>query len=310
MNKETVTLSIVCPCFNEQDMVDLFLQQMAAVLDGLNRSFEIIMVNDGSSDNTMQKLQQAKAQYPQIRIINLSRNFGKEAALSAGLDFAEGEVIVPIDADLQDPPELINEFIKKWQEGFDVVLAKRIDRSTDSLAKRLTASLFYKLHSKISHTDIPDNVGDYRLITRKVLRAIQQLPENQRFMKGIFAWVGFKTAIVEYKRDNRKAGKTSFHGWSLWNFALEGITSFSTFPLRIWLYIGSSIALLSFIYGSFIVFRTLIVGVDLPGYASLLTTILFLGGIQLIGIGVLGEYLGRTYEESKRRPLYIVENEY
>ena len=310
MYKETVAISIVCPCFNEQDMIDLFMQHIIAVLNEVNKPFEIVFVNDGSTDNTMDKLLLAKQKYPEIRIVNLARNFGKEAALTAGLDFAHGEVIIPIDADLQDPPELIKEFINKWQEGFDVVLAKRVDRSTDSLTKRFTAKLFYKFHSKISHTKIPENVGDYRLITRKVLKAIQQLPENQRFMKGIFAWVGFKTSVVEYKRASRRAGKTSFQGWSLWNFAIEGITSFSTFPLKIWLYIGSFIAFLSFFYGSYIVVRTVIVGVDLPGYASLLTTVLFLGGIQLIGIGVLGEYLGRTYIESKRRPRYIVEDEY
>jgi glycosyltransferase involved in cell wall biosynthesis len=310
MPKDPVTISIVCPCFNEQAAVKLFLHRMNAVLTELNRPFEMIMVNDGSTDDTLDLLLQAKTTYAQIRVINLSRNFGKEAALSAGLDFAQGEVIIPIDADLQDPPELIKAFISKWQQGYDVVLAKRANRSSDSFLKRLTAFLFYKLHSKISHTQIPDNVGDFRLITRKVLQAIQQLPENQRFMKGIFAWVGFKTTVVEYKRAARTAGKTSFHGWSLWNFALEGITSFSTFPLRVWLYVGSFIALLSFSYGSFIVLRTLIQGVDLPGYASMLTTILFLGGIQLIGIGVLGEYLGRTYKEAKRRPRYIVDDEY
>lgn len=310
MQKKFVTISIVCPCFNEQDMVDIFMQKINAVLNEINKSFEIIIINDGSTDNTMDKLLQAKKIYSQIRIINLSRNFGKEAALSAGLDFSQGEVIIPIDADLQDPPELIKEFIIKWQEGFDVVLAKRTDRGTDSFAKRFTAMLFYKLHNKISHTEIPDNVGDYRLMTKKVLKAIQKLPENQRFMKGIFAWVGFKTTVVTYKRDKRKAGKSSFNGWNLWNFAIEGITSFSTFPLRVWLYVGSFIAFLSFTYGGYIVIWTFINGVDLPGYASLLTAILFLGGVQLIGIGILGEYLGRTYEESKHRPLYIVEDEY
>ncbi len=310
MNQENVTISIVCPCFNEQDMIDLFMQKIVSVLSDINKSYEIIFVNDGSTDQTMDKLLLAKQKYPEIRIINLARNFGKESSLSAGLDFAQGEVIIPIDADLQDPPELIKEFIVKWQEGYDVVLAKRTDRGTDTFFKRFSATLFYKLQNLIAHIDIPENVGDYRLITRRVLKAIQQLPENQRFMKGIFAWVGFKTTVIEYKRESRQAGKTSFHGWSLWNFALEGITSFSTFPLRVWLYIGSFIAFLSFAYGGFIALRTLIVGVDLPGYASLLTVVLFLGGIQLIGIGVLGEYLGRTYKETKNRPLYIVEDEY
>ena len=305
-----IKISIVCPFFNEEDMVDLFMEEVTAVVKPLNMPFEIVCVNDGSTDNTLQKLLQAKKNFTNIRIINLSRNFGKEAALTAGLDFTKGEVIIPIDADLQDPPELIKSFISKWQDGFDVVLAKRTDRSSDTVVKKLTAQLFYKFHNIISHTELPENIGDYRLMTRKVLNAIQKLPENQRFMKGIFAWVGFKTTIVEYKRNSRRAGKTSFNGWRLWNFALDGITSFSTVPLRIWLYIGFLISFLAFSYGSFIVLRTLIIGVDLPGYASLLTSILFLGGIQLIGIGVLGEYIGRMYIETKRRPPYIVEKEY
>ena len=305
-----IKISIVCPFFNEEDMVDLFMEEVTAVVKPLNMPFEIVCVNDGSTDNTLQKLLQAKKNFTNIRIINLSRNFGKEAALTAGLDFTKGEVIIPIDADLQDPPELIKLFISKWQDGFDVVLAKRTDRSSDTVVKKLTAQLFYKFHNIISHTELLENVGDCRLMTRKVLNAIQKLPENQRFMKGIFAWVGFKTTIVEYKRNSRRAGKTSFNGWRLWNFALEGITSFSTVPLRIWLYIGFLISFLAFSYGSFIVLRTLIIGVDLPGYASLLTSILFLGGIQLIGIGVLGEYIGRMYIETKRRPPYIVEKEY
>ena len=311
MHKDSTTvISIVCPFFNEEAMVDFFMEEVSTVVNEIKKTYEIICINDGSTDNTMKKLLQAKKKYPNICIINLSRNFGKEAALTAGLDYAQGEVIIPIDADLQDPPELIKKFILQWEKGFDVVLAKRVDRSSDNFIKRTTAQLFYKIHDKIADTKIPDNVGDYRLITKKVLNAIQQVPENQRFMKGIFAWVGFKTTVVEYNREARKAGKTSFHGWSLWNFALEGITSFSTVPLRVWLYIGCIISLLSFLYGSFIVLRTLILGVDLPGYASLLTTILFLGGVQLIGIGVLGEYIGRIYMEAKRRPSYIVEGKY
>lgn len=305
-----IKISIVCPFFNEEDMVDLFMEEVTAVVKPLNMPFEIVCVNDGSTDNTLQKLLQAKKNFTNIRIINLSRNFGKEAALTAGLDFTKGEVIIPIDADLQDPPELIKSFISKWQDGFDVVLAKRTDRSSDTVVKKLTAQLFYKFHNIISHTELHENIGDYRLMTRKVLNAVQKLPENQRFMKGIFAWVGFKTTIVEYKRNSRRAGKTSFNGWRLWNLALDAITSFSTVPLRIWLYIGFLISFLAFSYGSFIVLRTLIIGVDLPGYASLLTSILFLGGIQLIGIGVLGEYIGRMYIETKRRPPYVVEKEY
>ncbi len=310
MHKQQIAISIVCPFFNEENMVDLFMKEITAVVNELDKTFEVVCVNDGSTDNTLAKLLQAKKDYPNMKIINFSRNFGKEAALTAGLDYAKGEMIIPIDADLQDPPELIKDFISYREKGYDVVVAKRVDRSNDSIAKKITAQLFYKFHNKISQTKIPDNVGDYRLITRKVLNATQQLRENQRFMKGIFAWVGFKTATVEYKRDNRKAGKTSFNGWKLWNFALDGITSFSNIPLRIWLYIGTLISFLTFLYGSFIIVRTLILGIDVPGYASLLTVILFLGGIQLVGIGALGEYIGRIYMESKRRPLYIVEDEY
>lgn len=310
MNNQKITISIVAPFYCEEDMCDLFLKETTAVLNELNKPFEIICVNDGSTDNTLANLLQAKKNYPNIKIINLSRNFGKEAALTAGLDYTKGEVIIPIDADLQDPPDLIKEFIAHWEEGYDVVLAKRIDRSSDSIAKRITANLFYKVHNKISHTKIPQNVGDYRLITRKVLNAIRELPENQRFMKGIFAWVGFRTATLEYKREKRKAGKTSFNVWKLWNFAIEGITSFSTVPLQIWLYVGILVSLLSLIYGSYMILRTLFFGIDVPGYASLLTSILFLGGIQLIGLGILGEYIGRIYMESKHRPTYIVEGEY
>ncbi|WP_299979380.1 glycosyltransferase family 2 protein [Desulfobacula sp.] len=307
MNKQQISISIVCPFYNEEDMVNAFMKEIFVVLESISRPFEIVCVNDGSSDNTLEKLLKEQETRENIKIINLSRNFGKEAALTAGLDFARGEAIIPIDADLQDPPALIKEFIAYWDKGYDVVLAKRTDRSTDSFGKRMTAQLFYKVHNKISSTQIPENAGDFRLVTRKVISAIQELPENQRFMKGIFAWVGFKTAVVEYKRNKRKLGKTSFNGWKLWNFALEGFTSFSTVPLRVWLYLGLFISLSAFCYGSFIIIRTLIFGIDVPGYASLLTTILFLGGVQMIGIGVIGEYIGRMYMESKRRPPYIID---
>ena len=252
----------------------------------------------------------AKQNFKNIRIINFSRNFGKEAALTAGLDKARGEAAIPIDVDLQDPPELIKELVARWREGYDVVLAKRADRTSDSFAKRVSADLFYKLNGKISNVDIPNNVGDFRLMSKRVVEALKQLPENQRFMKGLFAWVGFKTVAIEYVREKREAGQSSFNGWKLWNFALDGITSFSTLPLRIWLYIGALVSFLSFLYGSFIILKTLIFGVDLPGYASLAVIMLFLGGIQLIGIGILGEYIGRIYSESKRRPSYIIEGEY
>ena len=304
------TISIVCPCYNEEEVIDIFLETITPILNRSSLSYEIIFINDGSKDNTLNIIKIAKSKYNQIRIINFARNFGKESALTAGLDFSLGEVIIPIDVDLQDPPELILEFLEKWKEGYDVVLAKRVNRDSDSFFKRKSAELFYRLHNKISHISIPNNVGDYRLMTRRVVDAIKLLPENQRFMKGIFAWVGYKTTTVEYTREVRVAGETSFNGWKLWNFALDGITSFSTVPLRIWLYIGMSISFLSFIFGATIIVKTLIYGIDLPGYASMLTIILFLGGIQLMGIGILGEYLGRIYNEAKNRPIYIIEGEY
>ncbi|MDD2266023.1 glycosyltransferase family 2 protein [Sulfuricurvum sp.] len=303
-------MSLICPCYNEQEVIGYFLSSVTPILESFEKPYEIIFINDGSRDNTFKVLLDAKANYPHIRIINLSRNFGKEAAMTAGLDVCQGEVVIPIDVDLQDPPELIKDFIQEYENGSDVVVARRVDRTSDSLAKKLSASYFYKLHNKISHVSIPDNVGDYRLMSRKVVTELRQLPENQRFMKGLFAWVGFKTAVVEYTRPPRKAGTTSFNGWKLWNFALDGITSFSTVPLRIWLYMGVIIAFLAFIYGSVIIVKTLIYGIDSPGYASLITIILFIGGIQLMGIGILGEYIGRIYMESKRRPAYIIENEY
>ena len=310
MQTDKPFLSIVAPCYNEEDVIDIFLEKIFAVLQQLGRSYEIVFVNDGSKDNTLEILKQKAKEYASVRVITLSRNFGKEAALSAGLDMAHGEVVVPIDVDLQDPPELILEFVKKYEEGYDVVVGKRIDRTTDSTAKRVSAETFYKLHNKISDIEIPHNVGDYRLMSRRVVEELKKLPETQRFMKGIFAWLGFKTAVVEYKRESRAAGETSFNGWKLWNFALDGITSFSTAPLRVWLYVGIVLAAISFLYGSWIILKTLIFGVDAPGYASMITVILFLGGIQLMGIGILGEYIGRIYLESKNRPVYIIEDEY
>ena len=303
-------ISIIAPCYNEEETIEPFLRRIEENLSQINEPYEIVFINDGSRDNTLNVLINAKQNFKNIRIINFSRNFGKEAALTAGLDKARGEAVIPIDVDLQDPPELIKELVARWREGYDVVLAKRADRTSDSFAKRVSADLFYKLNGKISNVDIPNNVGDFRLMSKRVVEALKQLPENQRFMKGLFAWVGFKTFVIEYVREKREAGQSSFNGWKLWNFALDGITSFSTLPLRIWLYIGALVSFLSFLYGSFIILKTLIFGVDLPGYASLAVIMLFLGGIQLIGIGILGEYIGRIYSESKRRPSYIIEGEY
>lgn len=303
-------LSIVCPFFNEQEAIDPFFARLTPILKDTGESFEIICVNDGSQDETLSGLLAAQQRYPGVRIVDLSRNYGKEAALTAGIDTAVGDAVIPIDADLQDPPEVIPLLMAKWREGYDVVLAKRVDRASDSWLKRTTATMFYRLHNRIADVPIPENVGDFRLMDRIAVNAVRQLPERRRFMKGIFAWVGFRTAVVEYVREPRSAGYSKFNGWRLWNFALEGITAFSTAPLRIWSYFGLVVAGFAFLYGAFIILRTLLLGVDLPGYASLLTVVLFLGGIQLIGLGVIGEYLGRVYNESKQRPIYLVRKIY
>ena len=313
-----IELSIIVPCYNESEVVENFFSAMVGnngILNNLGLNCELVFINDGSKDNTLELLKAQKEIYSNksnldIKIVNLSRNFGKEAAMSAGFSVASGEAIVPMDADLQDPPEFIAKFVELWRQGYDVVLAKRNDRQEDSFAKRFSSSLFYKLNNKISDVKLPDNVGDFRLFTRKVLNAINSLPENQRFMKGIFAWVGFRSITIEYEEQERIAGSSKFNGWKLWNFALQGITGFGTLPLRIWTYIGFIVSFFAFIYASFLILRTLIMGIDLPGYASLVVIILFLGGLQLIGIGILGEYVGRIYMESKRRPPFIIDEIY
>ena len=307
----SLTLSLVVPVFNEVETVSLFLERVTQVFEKIpSINLDIVFVNDGSSDNTLKRLLELQQGNTTIRIVDLSRNFGKEAALTAGLKAAAGQVVVPIDVDLQDPPELILNMLEKWREGFDVVLGKRSSRDSDSWAKKQSANWFYRIHNKISTPEIPENVGDFRLMDRVVVDALNELPESCRFMKGLFAWVGFRTATVEYARPERIAGTTKFNGWRLWNFALEGLTSFSTDPLRIWTYLGGVIALSSFVFAIFIVLRSLIQGIDLPGYASVIVSVTFLGGLQLIGIGVIGEYLGRAYIESKRRPIYLVRSIY
>ena len=307
----TKLLSLVVPFYNEEEVIGTFFDTTVPILESLDGlTFEIVCVNDGSRDSTLGLLLGRARLDDRIRVVDLTRNFGKEAALSAGLDEARGDVVVPFDADLQDPPAVIRLLVDKWREGYDVVLARRSSRDSDSFMKRKTASLFYRMHNAVCDTPIPDNVGDFRLITREVTDALKRLPETRRFMKGLFAWVGYRTAVVEYVREPRAAGKTKFSGWKLWNFALEGFTSFSTLPLRVWTYVGSLVALTSFVYAGFIVARTLIEGIAVPGYASILTIMLMLGGLQLIGIGVLGEYIGRIYAESKKRPVYLVRSRY
>lgn len=305
-------VSIVCPFYNEGSGVTAFYEAMAAEMACLSRyDFEVVCVDDGSKDDTLARLIALSETDARFRVLELSRNFGKEAALTAGLDATHGDVVIPIDADLQDPPSLIGRLLDAWQQSnADVVLAKRSDRASDSAAKRFSAAAFYDMHNWLSQIKIPANVGDCRLMTRPVVEALKRLPEKQRFMKGLFAWVGFKSVTIEYTREKRFAGASKFSGWKLWNFALEGITSFSSVPLRIWMYVGMVGAVVTLAYGMFILLRTLIQGVDVPGYASLLVSILFFGSLQLIGLGVLGEYVGRIYMESKHRPTYLVRKTY
>lgn len=304
-------ISIVIPCFNEALALDSLLarldQALATVPDA---SFEIVCVNDGSHDGTLQRLIVLQQQRTNLVVVDLSRNFGKESALSAGIAVATGEAVVPMDADLQDPPELLAQLVDLWRQGFEVVVARRADRSSDSWLKRVTAGAFYRAHNAMSDVQIPNNVGDFRLMDRAVVDVLNALPESRRFMKGLFAWVGFRTVAVDYVRESRVAGTSSFNGWRLWNLAVEGITGFSITPLRIWSYLGLMVASASFAWGMWILVRTLIFGHDVPGYASLIVAVTFLGGLQLIGIGIVGEYVGRTYIESKRRPAFVVRRVY
>lgn len=299
-------LSIVIPCKNESASLATLFGRLLPVLDSLSISYEVICVNDGSTDSTLDDLLRWSRQNPAIVVIDLSRSFGKEAALTAGIDHTSGMAVIPIDADLQDPPEIIPEMVAAWRAGAEIVLARRTNRDTDSTLKRLTAKWFYRMHNAISHTQLPENVGDFRLINRQALDAILQLRERHRFMKGLFAWVGFKQVEVGYVREPRKHGKSQFSGWRLWNFALEGFTSFSTVPLRLWTYLGLFVSSGAFLYGSWTIVRTLVFGVAVPGYASLITLVLFFGGLNLLGLGVIGEYLGRVFTETKQRPLYVM----
>lgn len=304
------TLSIVAPCFNEQEVLDLFFERIDTELAKLGVDYEIVCVNDGSRDHTLAVLLKHHQRDPRIKVINLARNFGKETALSAGLDAATGDMIVPIDCDLQDPPELIGQFVEAWEAGADVAYGVRADRSSDSFAKRLTAQGFYKAFNKMSDVDLPYNAGDYRLMDRRVVEVIRQLPERNRFMKGLFAWVGFNQVGVPYVRPERAAGTTSFRYWKLWNFALDGITSFSSAPIRVWSYIGAGVGALALLWAVWIVLRTLLLGNNVPGYPSLMVAILMSFGVQMLAIGSLGEYVARIYQEVKGRPLYVIMDRY
>ncbi|MDU3817724.1 glycosyltransferase family 2 protein [Mixta calida] len=297
-------ISLVVPVFNEEDAIPIFYQAVRKELP--DYEVEIVFINDGSKDGTESIINALAVSDPLVKPLSFTRNFGKEPALFAGLEHATGDAVIPIDVDLQDPVEVIPQLIAKWQEGADVVLAKRTDRSTDGHMKRKTAEWFYRLHNKISSPKIEENVGDFRLMSRETVEHIKLLPERNLFMKGILSWVGGRVEVVEYTRAERVAGTTKFNGWKLWNLALEGITSFSTFPLRMWTYIGLAVAALSFLYGAWMIVDKVIWGNPVRGYPSIMVSILFLGGVQLIGIGVLGEYIGRIYMETKGRPRYLI----
>jgi glycosyltransferase involved in cell wall biosynthesis len=303
---DPVELSIVVPMLNESAVLDRFFARLIPVLETVTQHWEILCVDDGSTDDTFQRLEAVRAAEPRVHLIGLSRNFGKENALSAGLDFAAGQAAIPMDADLQDPPELIPQMVAKWREGFDVVLARRVSREGEGLAKRTTAHLFYRLIGRMGNVEIPENVGDFRLMDRRVVEALAALPERSRFMKGVFAWLGFRQVTIDYAREPRAAGSVKQNWPRLFALAVDGIVSFSATPLKIWSYVGFVVAALAGGYGLFIVLRTLILGVDVPGYASLLTAVLFMNGLVLIGLGVLGEYLARIFIEVKRRPVYII----
>lgn len=305
----SLILSLGVPMRDEGDAVRGFFERVVPVLEQLGEPFEIVCVDDGSTDSTLLELESARAKDGRIRVVKLTRNFGKEAALAAALDHCRGRAIIPIDADLQDPPEVIGEMFAAWQAGHPVVIARRRRREGDGWLKRLGARAFYRLFNTVSNTAIPIDAGDFRLIDRRVLEAMQLLQERNRFTKGLFAWVGFESKEIWFDREAREAGASKWSFWKLWNFALDGIFSFSTAPLRIWTYLGLAVSGGAFAYGLFLIVRTLFFFKTTPGYISLMVVILFLGGIQLISLGVLGEYIGRIFKETKRRPLYLVDRE-
>lgn len=302
-------VSLVVPVYNEQDAIPVFHAALRGVAALQSERMEIVFVDDGSADGTIDAIRALQRVDPNVRLLSFTRNFGKEPALFAGLEAARGDAIIPIDVDLQDPVELIPELLSKWRAGAQVVLAKRVDRDSDGLLKRKTAEWFYRVHNRISKVRIEENVGDFRLMSREVVSQVLLLGERNLFMKGVLSWVGGRTEIVEYARAPRSAGQGKFNGWKLWNLAIEGFTSFSTLPLRMWTYAGLVIALLSFIYALCMIVQKLLWGNTVPGYPSLMVAILFMGGVQLISIGVLGEYIGRIYLETKGRPRYILQEE-
>lgn len=302
------SVDIIVPVYNEQDVLGIFQERINGVMSQVDIDWRVLFVDDGSNDDSLQQMQQIQATDSRYGYLSLSRNFGKEQALTAGLDHADGDAVIVIDVDLQDPPELIPDMIAAWHEGYDVVYATRKQRQGESWAKKTTANWFYRVLNTMSDTTIPKDTGDYRLMSKKAYRAVGQLRERNRFMKGLFAWVGYKQKQLYFEREPRAAGETKWNYNKLWRFAIDGITSFSYLPLRFATWIGMTVATFAFIYGLVIIVKTLILGTDVPGYPSLMVVILFLGGIQLTALGVIGEYLGRMFNETKQRPLYLVDD--
>lgn len=301
-------LSVIVPVKNEEEAILPFVERVGSILESISPSggWEILFVDDGSTDTTLAAIVAAHGRDERVRALSLSRNFGKEAALSAGLDHARGSAVIPMDVDMQDPPEVLPEMVAKWRDGNEMVFGVRRCRDSDGWAKRVTAGLYYRAHNMVAADKIPENAGDFRLMDRKVVDVIRAMPERNRFMKGLFAWAGFRQASVEYDRVERETGTTKYNYWKLWTLALDGITSASTVPLRIWSYVGAIVALFALAYAGFIAVDTMVFGNAVPGYASIMTSVLFLGGVQLISLGVLGEYVGRILTETKQRPLYVV----
>ncbi|HJU38505.1 MAG TPA: glycosyltransferase family 2 protein [Tahibacter sp.] len=301
------SLSVVVPAYNEGEGLREFQRRVAAVFDTLDLDCSVLYVDDGSRDDTWQVMESLRAADPRVATLKLSRNFGKELALTAGLDHVDADAVVVIDADLQDPPELIPQFVEKWREGFDVVYGTRASRAGETAFKKFTSAGFYRVMERMTDLPIPRDTGDFRLMSRRAIAALGQLRERQRFMKGLFTWVGFPQASIVYDRDPRFAGDSKWNYWRLWNFALEGITSFSSFPLRVATYVGVFAAAIAFVFGLWVFAKALLFGDPVRGYPSLMVVVLFLGGVQLMALGVIGEYLGRTYVESKQRPLYLID---
>jgi glycosyltransferase involved in cell wall biosynthesis len=312
MTEKKPQVALIVPCFNEAGSVPDFLSRVVPACPEELAVFRIIAIDDGSRDLTFEAWKRCAADYPAIKVqvIRLSRNFGKEIAISCGLQHCEADAAIIMDVDLQDPPELISQMIREWQEGYDSVIAVRSRRDSDSALKRFSARGFYSLMGRIADVEMPAQAGDFRLLSRRLVLALNAYPERTRFMKGLFATLGFNQKLLYYEREARAVGASRFSLWKLWNFALDGITSFSSLPLRIWSYFGLILALTGFIYASFIIIRVLIFGVDLPGYPSILVFILFFSGIQLISIGILGEYIGRLFTEVKQRPMYLIDDSF